>query len=179
MNFRTQNLAKARANRWHPMSDADYLAKLKARCVITDSDCWEMQSFRRVPRGMQHRGPQFGYGLMSYRNKNWTTHRLAWRLTRGEIPKGMIVMHACDNPPCCNPDHLKLGTYAENSAEASAKGRSDRQWQTHCARGHEFTPGNTRYRDPRRKRGRVCKECQRMRMRGQPMQPAPRLRPHA
>lgn len=156
------------------ISDADYMAKLKSRCIVTKSSCWEMQSFRRQPRGMSHRGPQYGYGLMAYRGKNWTTHRLSWRLTHGEIPLGMIVMHTCDNPPCCNPDHLKLGTFKENSQDASRKRRSDRQWQTHCLRGHEFTPANTYV--PPGCNSRHCRECSRLRQRGV-LPPAQRLRP--
>lgn len=48
---------------------------------------------------------------------------MAYELTKGHIPAGMIVMHTCDNPPCCNPSHLVLGTQAENLADMRAKGR--------------------------------------------------------
>ena len=53
-------------------------------------------------------------------------HRVAWALFRGPIPKGMCVLHYCDNRPCCNPDHLYLGTNANNTADMLARGRESR-----------------------------------------------------
>lgn len=50
-------------------------------------------------------------------------HRVAWELTNGPIPRGLLVCHHCDNPPCCRPDHLFLGTSKDNAMDASAKGR--------------------------------------------------------
>jgi hypothetical protein len=50
-------------------------------------------------------------------------HRVAWELGHGPIPAGMAVMHSCDNPPCCRPDHLSLGTLAANNHDMATKGR--------------------------------------------------------
>jgi len=53
-------------------------------------------------------------------------HRMVWESQHGPIPDGMVVMHLCDNPPCCEPTHLKLGTRAENNADRDRKGRNRR-----------------------------------------------------
>lgn len=51
-------------------------------------------------------------------------HRVVWELTHGPVPDGRCVLHRCDNPPCCNPAHLFVGTKGDNIRDAAAKGRA-------------------------------------------------------
>lgn len=73
--------------------------------------CWEW-------RGPLHK---LGYGLVGHANLK--AHRVAWELTNGPVPEGLLVRHMCHNPPCVRPDHLKLGTQKDNMADMYAAGR--------------------------------------------------------
>jgi len=73
-----------------------------------------------------------GYGNVNVFGRYQRAHRVAYALARGPLPDvpgyhGAVVMHRCDTPLCCNPDHLSVGTQKANLREMGAKGR---QWKT-------------------------------------------------
>ncbi len=76
--------------------------------------CWEFQGYCVN-----------GYGRLSREGKRVYAHRAVWEIVFGEIPPVLCVLHTCDNPPCCNPAHLWLGTHAENMEDKQAKGRGN------------------------------------------------------
>lgn len=64
-----------------------------------------------------------GYGQIRWRGIKVYVHRLAYELTYGSIPDGLLVRHKCDTPLCCNPSHLEPGTYLENAHDRDSRGR--------------------------------------------------------
>lgn len=135
---------------WAPAED-----RLWGRLDRLESGCWEWTGSRN----------EDGYGVIQIAGSPTKAHRAAWVLSgRGPIPDGLLVMHACDNPPCCNPAHLRLGTVAENNADRHSKGRTVMPtngpdfWRnkTHCPSGHPYSGDNVRLRPDGRRRCAAC-----------------------
>ena len=63
------------------------------------------------------------YGHIRWQEKDLLAHRVAWEYENGKIPPGLQVCHKCDQPQCCNPDHLFLGTQTDNMRDMINKGR--------------------------------------------------------
>lgn len=83
-----------------------------------------------------------GYGQFAIGGKPYAAHRLSWQYAFGPIPDGLIVLHRCDNRLCVRPDHLSLGTHADNSRDMHSRGR----W-------HYVPPGQARAKPTGGKKG--------------------------
>jgi hypothetical protein len=64
-----------------------------------------------------------GHGVVGVSKGTKLAHRASWELHRGPIPAGMMICHKCDVPSCINPEHLFIGTAADNMADMMRKGR--------------------------------------------------------
>lgn len=102
-----------------------------------------------------------GYGTQRINGRLLLAHRVAYEANNGEIPKGMWVLHKCDNPICVRPSHLELGDRKKNMLDCVKRGRHPNANKTHCSRGHKFNKENTRIVRARGFIERKCKECHR------------------
>lgn len=138
-----------------------YAVKLRQRFFKSvekmPNGCWEWRGGKSAA----------GYGVIRVGSRSAgtsatvTTHRMSWAIHNGFVmPSGAFVCHKCDNPPCCNPDHLFLGTHLDNMRDLTAKGRRHNAYTknppTHCKRGHEFSEKNTRINEHG---NRCCRQC--------------------
>lgn len=123
-----------RPDRWlgylkgHHVSARSLADRFWAKVEKTDG-CWFWRGYRRPD----------GYGEISDgtpRHRKLRTHRVAWELTNGPIPGGLEACHRCDTPACVRPDHLFLGTQADNIRDMWTKNRG-----TRAGRGRVGHPG--------------------------------------
>lgn len=101
-------------NKYTPKRIDKFWSRVK---IGNPDECWEWQA-SCFPTG---------YGHLTIKGKSLYSHRVSWELTNGEIPDGLFVCHKCDNPPCCNPQHLFVGTPLDNVRDRDAKGRGRKQ----------------------------------------------------
>ncbi|MGO4763838.1 HNH endonuclease signature motif containing protein [Cupriavidus campinensis] len=106
----TESAPKTRVSGKNPVPAS---ARIRA-LVIVKNGCWEWVGSK----------DRKGYGRMWVRGRgNTPAHRASYEIHKGPIPDGFCVLHACDNPQCVNPDHLSLGSLADNNADMRRKGR--------------------------------------------------------
>lgn len=97
---------------------------IKARCTVLDTGCWHWNGAKN-PKG---------YGRMTYKQVGYYPHRLVYQLTHGELEHGKHICHTCDNPSCCNPEHLFQGTPKENERDKISKARNVAGTSSHFAK---------------------------------------------
>lgn len=91
------------------MKYASIINRFSEKYIVRLNGCWEWQ-------GASYTN---GYGVFH----GTSAHRWSYEYHKGTIPKGMLVCHTCDNPPCVNPTHLFLGTTKDNARDRDEKGR--------------------------------------------------------
>lgn len=91
------------------------LNALKGLTVIDTNGCWIWQ----------RSCSSAGYGQITINGKYWSTHRLAYVLTNGPIPDGLLIRHSCHVPACCNPSHLLAGKDVDNWKDSEDKHREN------------------------------------------------------
>jgi len=94
--------------------DLSITERIESKTKINElTGCLEWQGYLNV----------WGYAKIKHENTMKLSHRLVWELRYGDIPKDLCILHKCDNPKCCNIDHLFLGTHADNNIDMQEKGR--------------------------------------------------------
>lgn len=83
-----------------------------------DDECWPWIAAKRDSKR--------GYGAFWYQGRHRQATYMALILSGATVPDGLMVRHECDNPSCCNPKHLLVGTHADNMADKTARGRQVR-----------------------------------------------------
>lgn len=99
-----------------------------------------------------------GYGRFRYEGRTAQAHRVAWELTNGKIPAGLVIDHLCRNRACVNPAHMEVVTQGENirRGDSLRVRRENAVAATHCKNGHAWAEHAVQYATRRR-----CSECMR------------------
>lgn len=134
----------------------ELLELIKSRTTVRPSGCW---TWHGSTNGQ-------GYGEIRIEQKKHYVHRLAYEITIGEIPEGLVIDHLCGNPSCCNPEHLEPVRQGENIRRGGSREALTAMQAkiTRCPQGHPYDEANT-YRPPAQPNHRMCRECSRARAR--------------
>ncbi len=110
--------------KWKKKTSDEILCLIKSRSDIVSNGCWLWKMGK----------DKDGYGKVTIDYKCYRSHRVAFECVNGKIQAGAMACHKCDNPSCCNPDHIFLGTQMENITDSVAKGHHIRGSRCHLAK---------------------------------------------
>lgn len=133
--------------------DDRYMERLRLRIfnksiLRPETGCLEWQ-------GLKFRD---GYGVLGHKKKKrFIAHRASFFAFKGDLIKGMLICHLCDNRSCVNPNHLYQGTHKDNTKDILNRKRDSRWFQDHCSKGHLLDEENTMKKISRT--GTVLKGC--------------------
>jgi hypothetical protein len=132
-------------NRACPVCQKEFVSVYLDRCFCCSPECGHIKQARERTVPVAQRfwakvnkgGPDDcwlwtgalssdGYGRFNVGGRNLTASRLAYELTYGTLPSNIMACHKCDNPPCCNPNHLFPGSNSENQRDMVAKNRGNK-----------------------------------------------------
>lgn len=140
--------------------------RFDSKVYKSHTGCWEWKNSR----------DKDGYGIFWFEGRNERAHRISVLMYKNMlVPKNLIALHSCDNPPCVNPNHLKIGTSSDNARDAFYKGRRKAppgqktgtiRMKNACKRGHDLTLADSVYYvfvSAKNRVQRACFECKKLR----------------
>lgn len=133
---------KDAAGKWINNQQSDFWAM-----ALISGSCWLWQG--QIERN--------GYGRAWFKGKRRSAHRLAYELTKGQIPHGLTIDHLCRNRACINPAHLEAVSMRTNVLRGDTITAANAR-KTHCPRGHVYDRMNSQGR-------RICRTCGRNQLR--------------
>jgi hypothetical protein len=92
--------------------DGEVIRRIMRRITVDDNECWIFQG----------RPASSGHGQMFCDGRTRGTHVIMYVHHYGPVPEGLMVLHKCDVPLCCNPEHLEAGTRSKNATDAIRRG---------------------------------------------------------
>lgn len=135
--------------------DARLPARFWSKAYVNSEGCWIWIGHLNAGRG---------YGVATWRKRQYKAHRVTYIALVGAIPLGRYIDHLCRVRACCNPAHLEVVSGRENALRGTGPTAINAQ-KTHCPRGHAYEGNNVIWATEKGKvSGRKCRTCERKRL---------------